>query len=47
MLRFGKRELMKKELYDAKEEKNWNVNVDNTVISNLIEAKNNSKYLID
>ena len=24
----------------------WDVNVDNTVISKLVESKNNSKYLI-
>ena len=26
--------------------KNWNVNVDNTVISKLVETKTDSKYLI-
>ena len=27
--------------------KNWNVNVDNKIISKLVETKNNSKYLIE
>ena len=27
--------------------KNWNVNVDNIIISKLVETKNNSKYLIE
>ena len=27
--------------------KTWNVNVDNVVISKLIETKTNSKYLIE
>ena len=30
-----------------KKKKNWEVKVDNTVTSNLIETKNNSKYLIE
>ena len=44
MLRFGK---TKEEFYDAKKPVNiWDVNVDNGFISNLIETKNNTKYLI-
>ena len=46
MLRFCERKVRKKEFYDAKK-KIWDVKVDNTVISNLIETKNNSKYLIE
>ena len=30
-----------------KKKKNWDVKVDNRVISNLIETNNNSKYLIE
>ena len=30
----------------TKNKKNWDVNVDNIVISKSIETKNNSKYLI-
>ena len=38
MLRFGER--------NSKLIKMWNVNVDNIVISKLIETETNSKYLI-
>ena len=47
MLRFDETKVAKEELYGAKKPINvWNVNVDNIVISNLTETKNNSKYLI-
>ena len=46
MLRFGKTKVAKEEFYGAKKPiKIWDVNVDNIVISKLIETKNNSKYL--
>ena len=48
MLRFGKIKLEKEEFHGAKKTaKMWDVNVNNTVISKLVEAKNNSKYLIE
>ena len=34
-------------MMQKKIKKNWDVKVDNTIISNLIETKNNSKYLIE
>ena len=47
MLRFDETKVAKEELYGAKKPINvWNVNVDNIVISNITETKNNSKYLI-
>ena len=47
MSRFGKAKVGKEELYGAKEPINiWDGNVDNILISNLTERKNNSKYLI-
>ena len=47
MVRFGEKELAKEKFYAAKKPiKVWNVNVDNIVISKLIETKTNSKYLI-
>ena len=47
MLRFGKKKAIKKTHYAAKKPiKIWDVNVDNIVISKLIETKTNSKYLI-
>ena len=47
MLQFGVRERAKETFYAAKKPKKvWNVNVDNIVISKLIETKTNSKYLI-
>ena len=47
MLRFGKKKAIKKTYYAAKNPiKIWDVNVDNIVISKLIETKTNSKYLI-
>ena len=48
MLRFGKLKVAKEEFYGAKRPiKIWNVNVDNIVISKLVERKTNSKYLIE
>ena len=47
MLRSGKTKVAKEEFYGAKTlMKTWDVNVDNIVISKLVQAKNNSKYLI-
>ena len=47
MLRFGKTKVAKEEFYGTKKPLEiWDVNVDNTVISKLIETKNNLKYLI-
>ena len=44
---FGKTKPAKEEFYGAKRPlKNCDVNVDNIVISKLIEAKSNFKYLI-
>ena len=46
MLRFGKIKVAKEKFYGAKKPiKIWDVNVDNIVISKLIERNNNSKYL--
>ena len=43
ILRFGKTKVAKEEFYGAKKPiKIWNVNIDNIVISKLIETKNNS-----
>ena len=48
MLRFGKIKLEEEEFHGAKKTaKMWDVNVNNTVISKLVEAKNNYKYLIE
>ena len=47
MVRFGEKEIAKEKFYAAKKPiKIWDVNVDNIVISKLIETKTNSKYLI-
>ena len=47
MLGFGEREITKEKFYAAKTlVKLWDVNVENIVISKLIETKTNSKYLI-
>ena len=47
MLRFGETKIAKEKFYGAnKPIKIWHVNVDNVVISKLIEIKTNSKYLI-
>ena len=47
MLRFGETKVTKQKFYAAKKLiKIWDVNVDNIVISKLIETKTYSKYLI-
>ena len=50
MLRFGETKVTKEKVYAAKEPLEiWDVNVDNVdniVISKLVKAKTNSKYLI-
>ena len=47
MVKFGEKELAKERFYAAEKPiKVWNVNVDNIVISKLIETKTNSKNLI-
>ena len=47
MLRSSETKVAKEEIYVAKKTiKIWDVNVDNIIISKLIETKNNSKYFI-
>ena len=47
MLRFGETKVSKEKFYRARKPINiWDVNVDNIVISKLVESKVNSKYLI-
>lgn len=47
MLKFDKTKVVKEEFSGAKKPINiWEVDVDNIVISNLIERKDNFKYLI-
>ena len=46
MLRFDKTKVAKKNIMLPKKKEIWNVNIDNIVISNLIETKANPKYLI-
>ena len=47
MLRFREKKVTKESFYATKNPlKNWYVNVDNIIISRLIETKTNSKYLI-
>ena len=47
MVRFGEKEIAKENFYPAKNLiKIWDVNVDNIVVSKVIETKTNSKYLI-
>ena len=47
MVKFGKTEIIKEMFYAAKKPiEIWDVNVDNIVISKLVETKINSKYLI-
>ena len=47
MARFGEKEIEKESFYAPKKAiKIWNVNVDNIIISKLIETKANSTYLI-
>ena len=46
MLRFGEIKVAKEKFYNSQEPINiWDVNVDNTFFSKLVETKNNSKYL--
>ena len=47
MLKFGEKKVTKETFYAAKKPiKIWDVNVDNIVVSKLIETKIISKYLI-
>ena len=47
MVKFGNTEIIKETFYAAKKPiEIWDVNVDNIVISKLVETKTNSKYLI-
>ena len=47
MLRFGATKVTKEKFYAAKTPiKIWDVNIDNIVISKLVQTKTNSKYLI-
>ena len=47
MVRFGEKEITKEKIYAAKKPiKLSDVDVDNIVVSKLVEAKTNSKYLI-
>ena len=47
MLRFGEKKITKRKFYAAtKHIKIWDVNVDNIVISKLVNTKASSKYLI-
>ena len=47
MFRFSKTKIAKETFYGVEKPINiWDFNVDNTVISNLVETKNISKYLI-
>ena len=48
MVRFGEREKQQKKVLCCKEKtiQIWDINVDNIVISKLIETKTNSKYFI-
>ena len=48
MLRFGKTKVTKEKFYSAKKPiKIGNVNVDNMIISELVETKSNPKNLIE
>ena len=47
MLRFGETKVTREKFYAAKKPlKNWDVNVDNIIISKLVKTKTSSKYLI-
>ena len=47
MLRFGEKKITKEKFYAAKKRiKIWDVNVDNIVLSKLVNTKASSKYLI-
>ena len=48
MLRFGTTKVAKEECYGVKHPKPvWDVDVNNIVISKLVETKNSYKYLLD
>ena len=48
MLRFGTTKIAKEECYGVKHPKTvWDVDVNNIVISKLVETKNSYKYLLD
>ena len=48
MLRFGKTKVSKEECYGAKKPiKTLDVDVDNKVLSEVVQTNNNSKYLIE
>ena len=48
MLTLGETKEAKEKFYEAKKTINiWDVNVDNIVISKLVETKTNSKYLTE
>ena len=48
MLKFGKTTVTKEKIFAAKIPINtWDINIDNTVISKLVETKTNFKYLIE
>ena len=48
MLRFGETKVAKEEFYGTKKrKKNWNVDVNNIVISKFVEAKNNLSISLD
>ena len=47
MLRFGETKIVRKKIYSGNQPANiWDINVDNIVISKLVERKTNSNYLI-
>ena len=47
MLRFEEKDVVKEKFYAAKQTiKIWNVNIDNIVVSKLVETKTNSSLLI-
>ena len=47
MVRFGEKEILKEKFYAVKKPiKIWDVNVDNIIISKLLQAKTNSKCFI-
>ena len=47
MLRFNKTKVAKQEFHGAKKPKICDVDVDNIVITKLIDIRNNFKYLIE
>ena len=48
MFRFGETKVAKEKFYAVKKTISiWDVNVDNIVISKLVETKTNSKYLVE